>query len=527
MVKDLIKTQDTAHFLFGIVCLWGHMRPMLAMAFNLLEMYPQLYITSLIPQPFLDYAHSDIASFGPKEDTLHRFRLVPLGTKGVNPKDFVTQVNSFIEELPLYLANLSIQTQATQDGDVSEGFAQPPTLAIADLLYAAWTRVIKEVANDATNAFSHIPTLAFSPTPAAWCLRRATAKGGSRFKALVADPSNAGRPEEELLEQAYTFTNGELVHVVGTEPMYDYELQPQLGSIPFNPQFTRIVQEASGQLKECLGLILCTSSDLEPGVKQELEKQIGGICLQVGPQFPERLWMGKEDQGTNAGALTEEDEEVMSFLDVAEKRFGSKSVLYISFGSTYSPSKRPDLLEVLVQSLLTVEPPLPFVFATATTGYLISDALRHRVKNSGGRGMFAKFAPQQRLLQHSATGWFLTHGGSNSVSESILNKIPMILWPCMTDQPIAASILTLNFQVAFELIQVRTGPSVSRPTYRGPTPLGTHEAILEEMADVWARLRGSEGRQMRDRMELLHEKLKLSWSSGEANADMIKLSQWF
>lgn len=79
----------------------------------------------------------------------------------------------------------------------------------------------------------------------------------------------------------------------------------------------------------------------------------------------------------------------------------------ISFGSLYSPSRRPDLLETLVESLLSVDPPFPFLFATATIGHVISDRVRRLVADSGGRGMITGFAPQLHVLQHRATGWFL------------------------------------------------------------------------------------------------------------------------
>lgn len=88
-------------------------------------------------------------------------------------------------------------------------------------------------------------------------------------------------------------------------------------------------------------------------------------------------------------------------------------------------------------------------------------------------------------------------------------------------------LVTLKLKVSFELIQVRTGPSVGRPAYRGPTTLGTHEAVLAEMAETWALMRGPVGKQMRERVEGLHETLKLSWASGEAKHDMLRLSEWF
>ena len=122
-------------------------------------------------------------------------------------------------------------------------------------------------------------------------------------------------------------------------------------------------------------------------------------------------------------------DESIAFLDECEEWSGPNSVVYIryvehsvfsitytifvsiillySFGSLYSPSQRPDLLETLVESLLSADPPFPFLFATATIGHVISDRVRKLVTNSGGKGMITGFAPQQHVLQHRATGWFL------------------------------------------------------------------------------------------------------------------------
>jgi len=233
-----------------------------------------------------------------------------------------------------------------------------------------------------------------------------------------------------------------------------------------------------------------------------------------------------------------------------------------SFGSEYSPSKRPDLLETLVETLLTTNnPPLPFLFATATTGELLSPELHERVKKSGV-GMFVMFAPQQMVLQHPVTGWFLTHGGSNSVSEAILNKVPMILWACMTDQPVSASQVSLSHRIGIELIQVRTGPSVGKPTYRGVQHAGgAREAVEEELRGVFTRMRNSgsrpsamattapsghdssdehyaiekqqqqnddeSGAAIRLRMEAMQKKFFNSWRSGEARKGMLAFAQWF
>ncbi|KAF9515824.1 glycosyltransferase family 1 protein [Hydnum rufescens UP504] len=337
--------------------------------------------------------------------------------------------------------------------------------------------------------------LAFAAAPASWCLRRATSDAVGRYKQLSESPDARGKSRDQLLEDAFTYTEGKLIHLAGTAPMYDYEFQPQLGSVPFNPSLAYGVITAGAQHKNWSGLVNTTSPDLELGAIEAFADATGGICLQVGPQFSESAWDGRLDDPNVS--LNEEDQAVLSFLDSCEKRFGINSAIYVSFGTVYSPSRRPDLLLTLIDSLLSAEPPLPFVFATVTTYHLISEATRTKVIESG-LGIITRFAPQQMVLQHPATGWFMTHTGSGGMYESIISKVPMVCWPCMTDQPISAANLSVNWRVAFELIQVRTGPSVGQPTYRGPTVVGSTEAIENEMREVWAAMRGEEGAERTD-----------------------------
>ncbi|KIY47179.1 UDP-Glycosyltransferase/glycogen phosphorylase, partial [Fistulina hepatica ATCC 64428] len=117
-------------------------------------------------------------------------------------------------------------------------------------------------------------------------------------------------------------------------------------------------------------------------------------------------------------------------------RFGPHSALYISFGTVFTPSERPDLVETLIETLLAADPPFPFIFASGYIQKSLSPEIRSRVQASG-RGLLADaFVPQQAILKHAATGWFLSHGGSNSTNEAILNCVPLILWPFSLDQPI-------------------------------------------------------------------------------------------
>lgn len=125
-------------------------------------------------------------------------------------------------------------------------------------------------------------------------------------------------------------------------------------------------------------------------------------------------------------------------------------------GTACWPTKRPELIQYLIESLLDAEPPLPFLFATAATGSDVRADLREAVKASG-RGMIVPWAPQITVLQHDAVRFFLvrplsrdqnpyadmdtcqTHCGSGSAVETIIADMPLVAWPFLGDQPLWAA----------------------------------------------------------------------------------------
>ena len=70
------------------------------------------------------------------------------------------------------------------------------------------------------------------------------------------------------------------------------------------------------------------------------------------------------------------------------------------------PSLRPELIQYLVESLLDAKPPLPFLFATAVKGAVISEDIRARVDKSG-RGSIVPWVPQFTAMQHEAMRFFV------------------------------------------------------------------------------------------------------------------------
>ena len=79
------------------------------------------------------------------------------------------------------------------------------------------------------------------------------------------------------------------------------------------------------------------------------------------------------------------------------------------------------------------------------------------------------------------------------------------------DQPAHAAYLTITLDVAYELIQVRTGESGLKPLYRGVQPTGTLDAIVSEARAVLQSARGDEGKRKRRNAEVMRDKLKKAW----------------
>ncbi|KAL0008459.1 hypothetical protein SO802_009961 [Lithocarpus litseifolius] len=112
------------------------------------------------------------------------------------------------------------------------------------------------------------------------------------------------------------------------------------------------------------------------------------------------------------------------------------------------------------------------------------------LERSKGRGLVVpSWAPQAEVLSHGSTGGFLTHCGWNSILESVVNGIPLIVWPLYAEQKMNAVMLTEDMKVA-----LRAKPSENGLVKR------------EEIAKVSkALLEGEEGKKLRNQMKDLKD----------------------
>lgn len=127
---------------------------------------------------------------------------------------------------------------------------------------------------------------------------------------------------------------------------------------------------------------------------------------------------------------------IFAFLDARP----AKSVLLISFGSVFYPADAPWRIEAVVKTLLQAR--TPFIFSRAAKMCVpFSPDLGDAVENSG-IGMVVDFVPQRDILGHPSLGGFLTHGGFNSMVESILAGVLNIFWPATADQPMNSAYMS-------------------------------------------------------------------------------------
>ncbi|KDR73135.1 hypothetical protein GALMADRAFT_721979 [Galerina marginata CBS 339.88] len=318
---------------------------------------------------------------------------------------------------------------------------------------------------------------------------------------IDAEATRLGGTPEEIGETIYNHTDGTLIKISGLPVMYDYEFFPQ--KLPFDIPISKVIRGCYTVIQECDGSFVASAHAFENEALATTKSwflELKKDTYVIGPLLP--LGYGTVAQSSRGAG------EIEAFLDNMLLQRGRRAVLFISFGTLFWPTT-PEYVDEVIEAL--VEKSFPFVFCFASPFAKVSDQLREKVKSSGF-GMITQWAPQQFILNHPATGWFLTHCGHNSITESLAAGIPIIAWPFEADQPAAAAYLTENLNVAFELIEVRTGERGLKPLHRnGRAAKGTRDAVGVELRDVIDACRGEKGEELRKNAEDIKAKLFEAW----------------
>ncbi|KAJ7743917.1 hypothetical protein DFH07DRAFT_963932 [Mycena maculata] len=300
----------------------------------------------------------------------------------------------------------------------------------------------------------------------------------------------------EFLAQVLTKADGKVIRIPGIPPMYEYEA--------FTQTFTR---GGHDMIMQCDGVFLGTSPAYDGESLAAFEEWVVGTLHKpvyaVGPLL-------RPGYGTEPSPLPPSPRaaEIQTFLDSMRTQHGDK---YPSGPFSGPRATVPEQLEELVDAL--TDKKFPFIFCHASPFATVSDALVAKIKASGV-GLSTPWAPQQFVLNHPVTGWFLTHCRHGGIIESLASGVPMICWPFDGDQPMAAEYLTQNLKVAFHFIEVRTGKNGLRPLYSGRAPEGTRVAVGAEIRAVIDLCRGEAGAAKRKNVERLKGELAEAWAAG-------------
>lgn len=227
-------------------------------------------------------------------------------------------------------------------------------------------------------------------------------------------------------------------------------------------EFTRLGRETAA----ADGVLVNTFEDLESSTLESFEnyKKLGRVVnVPVYPVGPIVRPVGESPVASHP---------VLDWLDNQP----TESVIYVSFGSggMLSAKQITELawgLEMSQQRFIwVVRPPVEGsdssrMYLTAANGSdgtpnYLPEGFMTRTRDRGI--VVSMWAPQTVILSHPAVGGFLTHCGWNSTMESLLNGVPMIVWPLYADQKMNATMLTEELGVAVRPEKSETTGMVER-----------------------------------------------------------------
>ncbi|EIW63123.1 UDP-Glycosyltransferase/glycogen phosphorylase [Trametes versicolor FP-101664 SS1] len=480
---------------------WGHARPLINLAARLVKLR-DINVTLLSTDLFYDRAVAELArSFVPgEEEFAKRIRVVSLSATHVMA---INGVDDSFKALWLSIAAGEAVT-CSKTGTQFAALPPPQAVIIDHALDSSSLSNLSVLFGSSVGSSTYSLFYVFGP--------ESLGGRGDINTIILAEVERTGRPYNEVAEEVAFATKGEVVKVPALPPMYDYEYHPQ--DFPFPKELaTLLFPHVYKTLDICDGVLLMTPEPYEPDAVAAVRKwyaETGRSAYVCGPLLPPKSATAKAKEQQQSKEATE----ISAFLDTTLKTSGKKSLLYISFGSIFWPIKSPETIWAFLD--VVMERNIPFIMSHASPLATVPDEVKEKVK-AYGKGIMSPWSPQQTILEHPATGWYVAHGGHNGVTESICAGVPFILWPFGGDQPMNAVHISEQLKIGYELIEVRTGDKGRHTIYRtGRTPVGTIEAIKAEARDVLAKAYGPDGAEKRQRLVALQHAITHEWEEGGA-----------
>ncbi|KAK4684606.1 hypothetical protein P7C73_g5563, partial [Tremellales sp. Uapishka_1] len=519
-------SSSASHVVFVPLALRSHFRIMLQLSLNLLSLHPTLLATLLVTRYMVHMMDEEVAL---QSDTL----------SGALASRF--DIHVIEDDLPagstVFAEKLAFKARCEKSISVlltGEGTKYLPARAfISDMHRTTLRKQVHSVCERLGQR--HVPVLHLMPSMALTMHRfvASAADGGwcegitERMAAHKAD----GMSDNEAAFEAYRNVQNRLLEWTDLPPMYDYEYS-KFADISFSPSRadgkdspnpgpmadTRVITPGSVVVQKLVftvsrhtdGIICNGVPEIDGASLRRIEQMLTVPCYGVNDE----VWSAAQETTSHGPA----DQDVMTFLDEAFEKYGPDSL-----GTIFWPVLRPEIVETILDSLLELERPMLFVFATAGKDARVSDEIRAKVRDSG-KGMIVDWVPQMKVLQHEATGVFLTHCGWGSLMEAIIAGVPIITLPFAMDQPALSAYFTQIQPVGIQL-QHMSSLNDGLPLGSGTVVDSSRDSMLAELKDAWERMRGSEGAAYRVRMGAVLEIMRQSWENGGSRQAMEELGR--
>ncbi|XP_010691724.2 scopoletin glucosyltransferase [Beta vulgaris subsp. vulgaris] len=179
---------------------------------------------------------------------------------------------------------------------------------------------------------------------------------------------------------------------------------------------------------QCYGVIVNSFYELEPDYVDFFKKKLGRRAWHIGPVSScNKSLKDKAQRGGGEASMNEH--ECLKWLNLRKPN----SVIYICFGSLANFIV-PQLQEI-AKALEALE--YDFIWVLRDDRIAKNEEwlpLGFKKRTQGKGLLIGGWVPQVLILEHEATGAFVTHCGWNSTLEAISAGIPMVTWPLFAEQ---------------------------------------------------------------------------------------------
>ncbi|CAN6987729.1 unnamed protein product [Brassica oleracea var. botrytis] len=399
------------------------------------------------------------------------FPCVQLGLpEGCENADFFTLTNN-IDDRRAMISKFFLATRFFKDQLEKLLETRRPDCLIADMFFP-W-------ATEAAEKF-HVPRLVFHGTGyfslcASYCIR-------------------VHNPQKRVATSSEPF-------VIPDLPGNIVITQGQILDRGEDTEMGKFMTEVLESVAKSSGVVVNSFYELEPDYADFYKSSVAKRAWHIGPlSVHNRGFEEKAERGKKASI---DEAECLKWLDSKKP----DSVVYISFGSVAN-IKNEQLIEIAAgleasgTSFIWVvrKNGENTVVLTGDKEEWLPEGFEERVK---GRGMIIRgWAPQVLILDHQATGVFVTHCGWNSLLEGVAAGLPMVTWPVGAEQFYNEILVT---QV------LRTGVSVGSNKHAIMGDFISRENVEKAVKEVLA---GEEAEEMRSRAKKLAEMAKAAVEEG-------------